>query len=150
MSPHDSGSKKEALAGLPDIFGNGREQMRQQSDTEKDELYKQIGMGERLFAIVSGPPRPPNDDVLVRSSGRVGRDSGAIYKRAAKCRLVNPQFKLDRQGVVESLSVTSSNGTCRALVRLQGSIGIGAAVTRRPLPHHRAYGSVHGGSSRLR
>jgi hypothetical protein len=28
-------------------------------------------------------------------------------------------------------------------------IGIGAAVTRRPLPH-RAYGSVHGGSSRLR
>ena len=39
------GWKKQALAGLPDIFGNGREQMRQQSDTEKDELYKQIGMG---------------------------------------------------------------------------------------------------------
>src|SRR5215831_7803390 len=32
----------------------------------------------------------------------------------------------------------------------RGSNGIGAAVTRRPLPHHRAYGSVHGGSSRLR
>ncbi len=28
---------------MPDIFGNGREQMRQQADTEKDELYKQIG-----------------------------------------------------------------------------------------------------------
>jgi hypothetical protein len=28
---------------LPDIFGNGREQMRQQADAEKDELYKQIG-----------------------------------------------------------------------------------------------------------
>src|SRR6266446_3049575 len=28
-------------------------------------------------------------------------------------------------------------------------IGIGAAVTRRPLPHHRAYGSVHGDSSWL-
>ena len=26
-------------------------------------------------------------------------------------------------------------------------IGIGAAVAHRPLPHHRAYGSVHGGSS---
>jgi hypothetical protein len=25
-------------------------------------------------------------------------------------------------------------------------IGIGAAVTCRPLPHHRANGSVHGGS----
>ncbi len=36
------GWKKQALAGLPDIFGNGREQMRQQSDAEKDELYKQI------------------------------------------------------------------------------------------------------------
>jgi hypothetical protein len=37
------GWKKQALAGLPDVFGNGREQMRQQADTEKDELYKQIG-----------------------------------------------------------------------------------------------------------
>ena len=35
--------KKQALSGLPDVFGNGREQMRQQADNEKDELYKQIG-----------------------------------------------------------------------------------------------------------
>src|ERR1051325_8472337 len=32
-------------------------------------------------------------------------------------------------------------------VQMADLIGIGAAVTRRPLPHHRAYGSVHGGSS---
>jgi transposase len=37
------GWKKQALAGLPDVFGNGCDQMRQQSDAEKDELYKQIG-----------------------------------------------------------------------------------------------------------
>jgi hypothetical protein len=37
-----------------------------------------------------------------------------------------------------------------ALFRVLRQIGIGAAVTRRPLPHHRAYGSVHGGSSWLR
>ncbi len=37
------GWKKQALAGLPDIFGNGSEQVRRQSDAEKDELYKQIG-----------------------------------------------------------------------------------------------------------
>jgi transposase len=37
------GWKKQALASLPDVFGNGREQIRQQSDAEKDELYKQIG-----------------------------------------------------------------------------------------------------------
>jgi transposase len=35
--------KKQALFGLPDVFGDGREQMRQQADNEKDELYKQIG-----------------------------------------------------------------------------------------------------------
>ena len=33
------GWKKQAL----DVFGNGREQMRQQSGLERDELYKQIG-----------------------------------------------------------------------------------------------------------
>jgi hypothetical protein len=27
---------------LSDVFGNGREQIRQQADAEKDELYKQI------------------------------------------------------------------------------------------------------------
>jgi putative transposase len=44
VHPTQVGSwKKQALAGLPDVFGNGREQIRQQSDTEKDELYQQIG-----------------------------------------------------------------------------------------------------------
>ena len=37
------GWKKQALAGLPEIFSNGREHLRQQVDAEKDELYKQIG-----------------------------------------------------------------------------------------------------------
>ena len=37
------GWKRQALAGLPDIFSNGRENLRQQTDAEKDELYKQIG-----------------------------------------------------------------------------------------------------------
>src|SRR5580700_7272353 len=37
------GGKKQALSGLPDLFGSGREQVRQQADAEKDELYKQIG-----------------------------------------------------------------------------------------------------------
>jgi hypothetical protein len=37
------GWKKQALAGLPEIFSNGCERLRQQADAEKDELYKQIG-----------------------------------------------------------------------------------------------------------
>src|SRR6202451_2946989 len=45
------GWKKQALAGLPDIFGNGREQVRQQSDAEKDELYKQIGQLKVEFGL---------------------------------------------------------------------------------------------------
>jgi len=40
--------------------------------------------------------------------------------------------------------------TAATLLRETDWIGIGAAVTHRPLPHHRAYGSVHGGSSWLR
>jgi transposase-like protein len=34
--------KKQALAGLADVFANGRERTAH-ADTEKDELYKQIG-----------------------------------------------------------------------------------------------------------
>ena len=37
------GWKKQALAGLPEVFGNGHERLRQQADAEKDELYKHIG-----------------------------------------------------------------------------------------------------------
>jgi hypothetical protein len=33
----------QQLVELPDIPGRGREQMHQQSDTDKDELHKQIG-----------------------------------------------------------------------------------------------------------
>jgi hypothetical protein len=39
-----NGRMEEAgAAGLPDIIGNGRQQVREQGDAEKDELYKQIG-----------------------------------------------------------------------------------------------------------
>ena len=47
---------------------------------------------------------------------------------------------------------SSSSASCRFIpAHCNGDlIGIGAAVARGPLPHHRAYGSVHGGSSQLR
>jgi hypothetical protein len=32
----------QQLIQLQDIFGNGREQMHQQSDTEKDAIYRQM------------------------------------------------------------------------------------------------------------
>jgi hypothetical protein len=52
--------------------------------------------------------------------------------------------------VVSDLQVARSRLLERGVRVGEIRIGIGAAVTRRPLPHHRAYGSVHGGSSRLR
>src|ERR1039458_2450349 len=50
------GWKKQALAGLSDVFGNGREQMRQQADAEKDELYKQIGQMKVHLTQLAGAP----------------------------------------------------------------------------------------------
>ena len=38
-----AGWKKQALAGLPEIFVHGRESSRAEIDAEKDELYKHIG-----------------------------------------------------------------------------------------------------------
>jgi len=35
--------KRQAIESLPDVFANGREQVRQQADQEKIELYQQIG-----------------------------------------------------------------------------------------------------------
>src|SRR5260370_8349509 len=50
------GWKRQALAGLPDVFGNGREQMRQQTDAEKDELYKQIAhLKVKLYFLKTKP-----------------------------------------------------------------------------------------------
>ena len=37
------GWKKQALVGLPDVFSNGREQVRHEAEAEKDDLFKQIG-----------------------------------------------------------------------------------------------------------
>ena len=53
----------------------------------------------------------------------------------------------EEESAEESSSDRSPKGN-RPMRRIL--IGIGAAVARRPLPHHRAYGSVHGGSIRLR
>jgi transposase len=44
--------KRQALAGLPEIFSNGREQLREQTDAEKDELYKQIGQLKAELAFL--------------------------------------------------------------------------------------------------
>ena len=44
---------------MADVFGNGREQIRRQTDLEKDELYKQIGQlkVELDFLKKSWPPQ---------------------------------------------------------------------------------------------
>jgi hypothetical protein len=49
-----------------------------------------------------------------------------------------------------SLRHRLDSNTATLNFQIAREIGIGAAVACGPLPHHRAYGSVHGGSSQLR
>ena len=76
------GWKKQALAGLPDVFGNGREQIRQQADTEKDELYKQIGQlkVELDFLKKSWPHR-----LRTSVDGSIPPIRGSAFNSSANC-----------------------------------------------------------------
>ena len=58
-------------------------------------------------------------------------------------RQFSPKHSRSRLTTKQELSQTIELGPN---FRMADKIGIGAAVTHRPLPHHRAYGSVHGGS----
>jgi hypothetical protein len=51
-----------------------------------------------------------------------------------------------REVAAEGHNAILLTGIHQNSLRFARQIGIGAAVTHRPLPHHRAYGSVHGGS----
>src|ERR1700688_1763431 len=48
--------KKQALAGLPDVFGNGREQMREQTDAERTRSRARRMM--RILGIGARYPKP--------------------------------------------------------------------------------------------
>jgi DNA invertase Pin-like site-specific DNA recombinase len=93
---------------------------------------------------------------------RLARNSTDWHRLLEICALTETLI-LDEDGLYDpahfndrlllGLKGTMSEAELHVLrARLRGGIviGIGAAVTRRPLPHHRAYGSVHGGSSWLR
>jgi hypothetical protein len=69
----------------------------------------------------------------------------------ALCSLVDgtpgrPVFTDTRRGDVDLGADSPVGGAELATYSKPRLIGIGAAVTCRPLPHHRANGSVHGGS----
>ena len=89
---------------------------------------------------------------------RLARNSTDWHRLLEICALTETLI-LDEDGLYDpahfndrlllGLKGTMSEAELHVLrARLRGGIviGIGAAVTRRPLPHHRAYGSVHGGS----
>ena len=94
-------------------------------------------------AILPGRPGTPFTVI-----GRAD-DPAAITRQSASYQIVSPGYLFVLQIPIREGRVFSDDDTAgRPAVAIV--IGIGAAVTRRPLPHHRAYGSVHGGSSRLR
>jgi len=63
---------------------------------------------------------------------------------------LDPLTFLLSAALLASVAIAAAAVPAFRAARVDPVIGIGAAVTRRPLPHHRAYGSVHGGSRRLR
>jgi hypothetical protein len=78
------GWKKQALAGRPDIFGNGREQMRQQSDAEKDELYKQIGQLKVELDFLK--KKSWSHRLKTNGNGSIPLIHGSAFSSSANCR----------------------------------------------------------------
>src|ERR1022692_4428739 len=71
-------------------------------------------------------------------------------KMFSACFSAPPRLRVKQHLSNSTRSRPRRNIVCQSPIGRSSVIGIGAAVTRRPLPHHRAYGSVHGGSRRLR
>src|ERR1035441_229517 len=71
-------------------------------------------------------------------------------KMFSPCFSAPPRLRVKQHLSNSTRSRPRRNIVCQSPIGRSSVIGIGAAVTRRPLPHHRAYGSVHGGSRRLR
>jgi Homeodomain-like domain len=108
-----------------------------------------VGFWSRCTAMPRTSPLPIHLSVA---------EAAELRRRSTKYTL--PYFQVQRAKMIlmaaegwENNEIAARLGTRRDVVsewRKRFLIGIGAAVARRPLPHHRAYGSVHGGSSRLR
>jgi pyruvate dehydrogenase (quinone) len=119
----------------------------QQQDVELDKLF--IDLACYNNRVMSGAHMESLVDLAIRS---------AIEKRGV-AHITIPidvqqqpakAAKSQRNVANHSSSVHAISGNVPPLDDLQAAanvlIGIGAAVTCRPLPHHRANGSVHGGS----
>jgi transposase len=92
------------------------------------------------------PEAPPDHSTISRSRRLIDLETHeAVFtwmlQRLADAGLV--------KGTTIGIDATTLEANAARVDRktLGDLIGIGAAVTRRPLPHHRAYGTVHGGSS---
>ncbi|HEY6271310.1 MAG TPA: RtcB family protein, partial [Terriglobales bacterium] len=73
---------------------------------------------------------------------------GAGVDESPHCYKRLPEVLAEHEGTIRILHTLHPLGVAMAGADVFDpyKIGIGAAVTRRPLPHHRTYGSVYGGS----
>ena len=97
------------------------------------------------FALLQTAPAKPADltaDTPVRALPAVVRDSGAARRR----RTLSQSIKGQPFGWPARVSRTVGRGSHP---KDRSVIGIGGSLAAPPLPHHRAYGSVHGGSTEL-
>src|SRR5258708_38176404 len=99
-------------------------------DTFPDGLSSQCSWGRFLWGL-------PSHEVSL--AGAIGRP------RLSVASLNRPQCSSPLMSALKR--ITDSSRTSRQ-VRFAPMIGIGGSLAAPPLPHHRTYGSVYGGSSR--
>ena len=92
-------------------------------------------------SLLSGRPftagSPTSTDSQEARFSGLAKNFGPQQERKAEAELPSPLKRVMRRA--------TASCTGRGTAGLN-EIGIGEAVARLPLPHHRAYGSVHGGS----
>ncbi len=83
--------------------------------------------------------------------GRSGNESDAGF--ADRVRSPDATALVSGTGPVRlrprGIEIEASGSECAQARMLERTIGIGGSLAAPPLPHHRAYGSVHGGSTDL-
>jgi len=118
--------------------------------TETERSPKALGTFFNALPVRHVPDVVSRLAFLASSFGFSSADSLIRYYLFCSRNYVDEVFRpcgLDHQAPWQTPSVITEayhpvSCSCR-----KPSIGIGGAVARPPLPHHRAYGSVHGGSA---
>ena len=164
--------------GAKDMAGHPGEKITEGLDGLRDRLAEYLQMGARFAkwrAVIAVGGSIPSRASIEANAHALARYA-ALCQEAGLVPVVEPEVLMEGAHTLERCGEVTEE-VLRAVfnqlyiqgVTLEGTIlkpnmvlpglacpkqdaviGIGAAVARRPLPHHRTYGSVYGGSRWLR